>query len=103
MKRGAYYNGNPASKAFVGPPSPFKKYFAGWHHSEARRMAYKMMNHAIRAGMFPRAQTLRCVDCNDWAYAWDHRDYSKPLHVDPVCAACNVRRGPGLNSLQVPA
>jgi hypothetical protein len=41
-----------------------------------------------------RAAQLRCVDCGDWANNWEHRDYSKPLEVDPVCDSCNFKRGP---------
>ena len=29
-----------------------------------------------------------------FAYDYDHRDYSKPLEVDPVCRRCNQMRGP---------
>ena len=43
-----------------------------------------------------RRSKIRCVDCGKWAQCWDHRDYSKPLEVDPVCKSCNYHRGPGL-------
>jgi hypothetical protein len=35
------------------------------------------------------------MDCGDPAETYDHRDYTQPLLVDPVCLACNKRRGPG--------
>lgn len=41
----------------------------------------------------PRARSLACVDCGRLASEYDHRDYSKPLHVEPVCGACNAKRG----------
>lgn len=38
-----------------------------------------------------------CADCGQPACEWDHRDYMKPLDVDPVCRACNQARGDGAN------
>lgn len=35
-----------------------------------------------------------CVDCGKPAYCWDHRDYMKPLDVEPVCRSCNAKRPP---------
>lgn len=37
-----------------------------------------------------------CVDCGGVAYQYDHREYAKPLEVEPVCRSCNKRRGPAL-------
>lgn len=37
---------------------------------------------------------IRCVDCGAVANEYDHRDYSRPLEVDPVCGRCNKLRGP---------
>lgn len=62
---------------------------------EARRRASKWMSLAIRTGRLLPARTFRCVDCGEkWATAWEHRDYDKPLDVDPTCDSCNFRRGP---------
>lgn len=54
---------------------------------------------AVWQGNLPnlRWEDVPCVDCNKRAQHWDHRDYLKPLEVDPVCASCNKKRGPGLN------
>jgi hypothetical protein len=41
------------------------------------------------------AATKKCVDCGNPAECYDHRDYTRPLKVEPVCKACNNRRGPG--------
>lgn len=30
---------------------------------------------------------------------YDHRDYTKPLSVEPVCRSCNKLRGPAIGSL----
>lgn len=51
---------------------------------------------AIRAGELPKARTLTCVDCGGPALDWEHRDYSKPLAVEPTCRRCNQQRGPAL-------
>ncbi len=37
-----------------------------------------------------------CVDCGKQALVYDHRDYNKPLDVEPVCQSCNIKRGPGI-------
>lgn len=49
---------------------------------------------AVRRGDLPRVKTLKCVDCGKPAHCYDHRDYSRPLDVDPVCKKCNALRGP---------
>jgi hypothetical protein len=38
--------------------------------------------------------SIPCVDCGKPARNYDHRDYHKPLEVDPVCLSCNKQRGP---------
>lgn len=44
--------------------------------------------------------SIICVDCKRKpAAVYDHRDYSKPLEVEPVCHWCNGRRGPALWSV----
>lgn len=49
---------------------------------------------AIRRGVLAHASTLKCVDCLRPAEQYDHRDYTKPIEVEPVCRSCNVMRGP---------
>lgn len=39
-----------------------------------------------------------CVDCGAEAMVYDHREYAKPLDVEPVCVSCNKRRGPAIDS-----
>jgi hypothetical protein len=52
---------------------------------------------ARRQGLLPALNgSIACVDCGEPAAHYDHRDYSKPLDVVPVCRSCNCRRGPGL-------
>lgn len=59
--------------------------------------AHRYVNKAIRDGYLPCLTTLVCADCGSQAQVYDHRDYSKPLEVEPVCHSCNVRRGPALS------
>lgn len=59
-----------------------------------QRKAYYIVREEIRKGRLPRVNTLRCVDCGLPARRYDHRDYSKPLDIEPVCNGCNIRRGP---------
>lgn len=58
--------------------------------------AYYVMSAAIRHGFLAPANTHKCVDCGSQAECYDHRDYNKPLDVEPVCSACNMKRGPGI-------
>lgn len=81
----------------------YEGYFVGRHwycevcrlaHFEAQRFAASWVGRAIRAGVLMPARMLRCIDCGDWAHGWEHRDYSKPLDVEPTCSSCNFKRGP---------
>ena len=49
---------------------------------------------AVKAGKIQSARTLACADCGKPARCYDHRDYEKPLEVEPVCIGCNAKRGP---------
>lgn len=62
--------------------------------------ARRKVSIAVKKGLLPhlRHVEIPCVDCGATARCYDHRDYSKPLEVDPVCVACNRLRGPGLNA-----
>lgn len=67
-------------------------------HSAAMGRAHYRTKKAVAAGVLPDPKTLYCVDCGAFATCYDHRDYSKPLDVQPVCRSCNVKRGPAANS-----
>lgn len=56
---------------------------------------------AVKDGYLPRPATLLCLDCGCPAQVYDHRDYNRPLDVEPVCHACNVKRGPALPFVHV--
>ena len=52
------------------------------------------ISRARATGVLVSPKALTCVDCGSSAHDYDHRDYSKPLDVQPVCRACNFKRGP---------
>lgn len=59
-----------------------------------RRRAKYELDKAIKAGQLSRiTKRTKCVDCGHRATGYDHRDYYKPLEVEPVCRRCNHRRG----------
>ena len=41
----------------------------------------------------PIGEHTKCVDCGEPAEMYDHRNYYKPLEVEPVCRKCNGQRG----------
>lgn len=59
--------------------------------SEAKKAVYK----ALKNGELAPPWLFFCVDCGKPATVWEHRDYGKPLDVEPCCKGCNTRRGPG--------
>ena len=66
-----------------------------------RAAAIAAVSRAKRRGELPNAKTKLCVDCGAMAHDWDHRDYSKPLDVEPVCRSCNLRRGPAKSAVPI--
>ena len=61
-------------------------------------LAHEYVTVAVRMGDLPKLDgSILCTDCSNPATEYDHRDYKKPLEVDPVCRACNAARGPGLH------
>lgn len=69
------------------PPSYSEAYWA--------TRAIQAVNRAKRTGLLPDLSTgeYACTDCGGVASQYDHRDYARPLDVEPVCASCNIRRG----------
>ena len=53
----------------------------------------RLITRAVLAGEMKRAKDFVCVDCTRPARCYDHRDYTKPFAVDPVCGRCNLKRG----------
>lgn len=75
-----------------------------FRHNE--KIKYSQMERAkgvvyvqVRKGKLPKPELFDCVDCGEEAKHWEHRDYLKPLQVEPVCPSCNSKRGPGLNKM----
>jgi len=66
-----------------------------------RILALRAVNTRVRTGEMPRADTFVCVDCGQAAHSWEHRDYSRPLDVEPVCRSCNHKRGPAKNNFHL--
>lgn len=56
--------------------------------------AHQAVAAAVKRGDLPPIKSLACTDCGKPAHDYDHRDYSKPLDVQPVCRSCNRHRGP---------
>lgn len=61
-----------------------------------RQAASGLVQVEIKAGRLPHPSTLTCADCNGPASEYEHRDYNKPLSVEPICRSCNHRRGPAI-------
>ena len=59
----------------------------------ARNRAIGAVQRAKMLGLLPALSECVCIDCGDAAQVYEHRDYSKPLEVDPVCQRCNIARG----------
>lgn len=62
----------------------------------ARNRAIAAVAQAVQLGILLHAYQRTCVDCGADAQVYDHRDYSKPYEVDPVCQRCNLKRGRAL-------
>lgn len=67
--------------------------------TDPQYLAHKAVATAIREGRLSRPNQHPCVDCGRRASQYDHRDYSKPLEVAPVCRRCNLARGPAFTQL----
>lgn len=73
---------------FCGPPT-YQAYC-----QEIRKLARVKVRHAIARGTLNdlRKNYVQCVDCGDRATVHEHRDYTRPLMVEPTCKSCNSRR-----------
>jgi hypothetical protein len=64
--------------------------------------AQRAVRLAIIEGRLPRLDgSVKCKDCGKPAQVYDHREYAKPLEVDPVCRRCNCKRGPAKETRQI--
>ncbi len=62
-----------------------------------QQAAHTIVSCAVRSGIIKPPSQFSCVDCGLPASVYDHRNYYKPLDVQPVCRSCNVIRGPAIN------
>lgn len=74
-----------------------KRHEANVRSQENQREAKKRIFVEVRAGRLKKASEFKCYLCGVQAQCYDHRDYSKPLDVRPVCRMCNYKLGPGIN------
>jgi hypothetical protein len=63
---------------------------------KAKQRAHNKVIKAIYAGQLKPASDYQCVDCQQPAVVWDHRDYRAPFDVEPTCKRCNALRGPAI-------
>lgn len=77
---------------FIKTIRPFCSYECSQWLRVARQSVASAMNSAINNGLIPPLKGLLCVDCGKDAEHYDHREYLKPLVVEPVCRSCNYRR-----------
>lgn len=56
--------------------------------------ALRAVRREISCGRLPHPRNLVCKDCGAQARCYDHRNYNKPLKVEPLCYSCNSKRGP---------
>jgi hypothetical protein len=64
--------------------------------AEMQRLAAtcaQVVGRAIATGLMLKATNFSCADCGQPACVYDHRDYTKPLEVEPVCRKHNATRG----------
>lgn len=86
------------------PPLPVQHPFMATHVKGMYLKSHKahgLVKLAIKYGYLPKPSTLTCQDCGQPAQVYDHRDYNRPLDVEPVCHACNIKRGPALPFVHV--
>jgi hypothetical protein len=71
-------------------------------HTKENVQALYKVRAARLAGLLPDPSVCACADCGKPARDYEHRDYTKPLDVQPVCRSCNVKRGPAFDSVYRP-
>lgn len=63
------------------------------HTKNGGNKAHREVKKAIKNGIICPVKQLKCLDCGKQAEIYDHKDYNKPLDVEPVCRSCNRKRG----------
>jgi hypothetical protein len=57
-----------------------------------KKRARDKVSKAIRSGKLTPIKQCICEDCGVQAQHYHHEDYSKPLEVNALCAACHSKR-----------
>jgi hypothetical protein len=75
-----------------------------FHKQKWSAYAHRAVQIEIEEGRLMKAgeSGLSCVDCGKPAKHWEHRDYEKPLQIEPVCIGCNFRRGSAVYPSHLP-
>ena len=69
---------------------------------QIKAKAGALVHLAVKNGFLSTLDgSVSCVDCGKPAREYDHRDYARPLDVQPVCSRCNHLRGAGKVSMPV--
>jgi hypothetical protein len=58
-----------------------------------RKWANEKVFQAMSKGFLSKPSNFKCKDCNRQAQEWEHRNYSRPFFIEPVCHRCNTKRG----------
>ena len=58
---------------------------------------HKIVQNRMRRGLLGPPTLFECADCGKPAFYWEHREYAFPTIVEPVCRACNIKRGPAID------
>lgn len=66
-------------------------------YMKMRDWASKVLVNYKYHGFIVNPEELKCVDCGNQAKHWEHRNYARPLLVEPVCQSCNYKRGRSIN------
>lgn len=69
---------------------------------QEQQEAYRVFRLAVMDGLIrrlPDGETA-CIHCDAPATCWEHRDYRKPIDVQPACDSCNTRLGRGMTAVE---
>ena len=93
LRCGAKFMGTSNRKVCINCSASIER-----RREDSRKSTYRAVWRARMDGLIPPLTGRLCVDCGAPATRYDHRDYGKPLDVEPVCHGCNIRRGPAIDA-----